>query len=407
MYAINPREAKYDPRTIAAAAKIFWAAGESWTMPSEGWDQTNFGLFSGDDQLGGTAARRVYEKMKELGAKRIVISECGHGYRSTRCEGPNWAGIDQDFEMESSIFTMLRYIKEGRIVVDRTKLAERVTYHDSCNLARSCGITEEPRELLRAGGDRLRRDDAEPRRELLLHRRRRRDVDVRVHAAAPEVGEGQGRPDRGDRRQDRGDLLPQLRRRAHRPDQALQARLRGQAARGPRRRRARHRGVRGDEEPKVVVEMPKPALPLQAAGSWWSTTRRTSGRSSRTVLEDAGAEVYEAADGDQALALARQAQAGPDHPRPVDGGQGRHRDVRRAALRRRTRRASRCASSPAIPSSARSSTPGPCRRPNGYMDKPIKEERAGRERPAHPRARAITRCTPDAVTAGEGTEAVP
>jgi CheY-like chemotaxis protein len=26
---------------------------------------------------------------------------------------------------------------------------ERVTYHDSCNLARSCGITEEPRELLR------------------------------------------------------------------------------------------------------------------------------------------------------------------------------------------------------------------------------------------------------------------
>jgi CheY-like chemotaxis protein len=51
--------------------------------------------------------------------------------------------------MESSIFTMLRYIKEGRIVVDPKLCKERVTYHDSCNLARSCGITEEPRELLR------------------------------------------------------------------------------------------------------------------------------------------------------------------------------------------------------------------------------------------------------------------
>ena len=53
MYTINPREVKYDPRTIKAAALIFYAAGEDWTMPSEGWDQTNFGLFSGDDQLGG------------------------------------------------------------------------------------------------------------------------------------------------------------------------------------------------------------------------------------------------------------------------------------------------------------------------------------------------------------------
>jgi Fe-S oxidoreductase/CheY-like chemotaxis protein len=149
MYVINPREVKYDPRSIAAAAKIFYAAGESWTMPTEGWDQTNFGLFSGDDQLGGAAGRRVYEKVKELGCQELVISECGHGFRSTRCEAVNWAGMDLDFPMESSVFTMLRYIKEGRIVVDPTVCKDRVTYHDSCNLARSCGITEEPRELLR------------------------------------------------------------------------------------------------------------------------------------------------------------------------------------------------------------------------------------------------------------------
>lgn len=150
MYCINPREAKYDPRTIANAALIFWAAGESYTMPSEGWDQTNFGLFSGDDQLGGAAGRRVYEKAKELGVKKIVISECGHGFRSTRCDAMNWAGMDVTTPMESSIFTMLEYVRTGRIKVDKSKWPQRMTYHDSCNLARSCGITEEPRELLRA-----------------------------------------------------------------------------------------------------------------------------------------------------------------------------------------------------------------------------------------------------------------
>ncbi len=149
VYTINPREIKYDPRTISDAAKIFYVAGENWTMPSEGWDMTNFGLFSGDDQLGGAVAGRVYEKCDELHGNKLVQSECGHGYRSTTCEGPNWAKTDiKSFELESSVNTMLRYINTGRIKVDKTKNTEPITFHDSCNNARSCGLFEEPRELL-------------------------------------------------------------------------------------------------------------------------------------------------------------------------------------------------------------------------------------------------------------------
>ena len=147
MYTINPREAKYDPRTIAEAAAIFHFAGENWTMPSEGWDITNFGLFNGDDELGAAVSGRLYDTAEKLRAKKIVISECGHGYRSTRCEGANWGKRTVGTPMETSIFTMLEYIKQGRIKVDKTKNQQPVTYHDSCNLARSCGITEEPREL--------------------------------------------------------------------------------------------------------------------------------------------------------------------------------------------------------------------------------------------------------------------
>ncbi|MFH1740523.1 MAG: response regulator [bacterium] len=148
MYVVNPREVKFAPLTLLAAAKIMYAAGESWTMPSDGWDNTNFGLFAGDDKLGAQMGRRLFEKAKELRVKKVVVSECGHGFRATRWEAPNWAKMDLDFPIESFLETMTNYIKESRITVDPSRNKARVTYHDPCNLGRSAGLTEEPRFLL-------------------------------------------------------------------------------------------------------------------------------------------------------------------------------------------------------------------------------------------------------------------
>jgi Fe-S oxidoreductase len=149
LYVINPREIKFDPRSLGQAAKIFRRAGETWTLTSQGWDMTNFGLFSGDDALGGFVAGNVYEAADRLRAKRVVISECGHGFRSTRWEGFNWAGRDQTIPMESVVHTLARYLADGRIIVDKGRNPEPVTFHDSCNLARSGGIIEEPRLVLK------------------------------------------------------------------------------------------------------------------------------------------------------------------------------------------------------------------------------------------------------------------
>ena len=149
VYVVNPREVKYAPMSLVAAAKIFHVAGASWTLPSTGWDNTNFGLFSGDDKLGGHMGKLAFDQAIRLGVERMVISECGHGYRSTKWESPNWAGIDLPFPIDSILDVMCEYVNEGRIELDPSKNPDPVTYHDPCNLSRSGGLTEEPRFLLK------------------------------------------------------------------------------------------------------------------------------------------------------------------------------------------------------------------------------------------------------------------
>ncbi len=171
MYTINPREAKYDPRTIKAAALIFYAAGEDWTMPSDGWDQTNFGLFSGDDQLGGVCGKRVYEKLDELGSQgaghlrvrpRLPLdplrgAELGRGRR-----GLHHGKLGHDHAP----------LREGR--ADQGRQEPQYRPRHLPRLLQQCPELRLLRGAPRAagaGGQRLPGDVPQPHGELLLHRR--------------------------------------------------------------------------------------------------------------------------------------------------------------------------------------------------------------------------------------------
>ncbi len=149
LYAINPREAKFFPLSLLAAAKIFKAAGESWTLTSTNYDVTNYGYFSGSDQLAATFFSRLEASMKRLGAKVLVLAECGHGYSSARWEAPWWKGSAVDFEVKSILEVMADYVKTGRIRLDPSRNPQVHTLHDPCNLVRLGGIVEEQRYLLR------------------------------------------------------------------------------------------------------------------------------------------------------------------------------------------------------------------------------------------------------------------
>ena len=148
-YLVNPREVKFFPLSLMAAAGVFHAAGESWTMSGKFYDVTNYGLFSGDDPAAAAITKQAVEEAERLGAEEIILSECGHGFRSFRWEGPNWLGEKYAVPMRSILQLLLEYLRDGRIRVDPANNPARVTLHDPCNLVRWGGVVEPQREILR------------------------------------------------------------------------------------------------------------------------------------------------------------------------------------------------------------------------------------------------------------------
>ncbi len=55
--------------------KIFYEAKEDWTVPSENWEGTSWGLFTGDDDAMKIMAGRIVEQMEKLEVKNLLWPE--------------------------------------------------------------------------------------------------------------------------------------------------------------------------------------------------------------------------------------------------------------------------------------------------------------------------------------------
>ena len=149
LYAVNPREPKFYPLTLTAAAKLFHAAGRSWTLSSKAFDATNYAYFIGDDILAAHFASRLREAMDELSVKTLVLSECGHGFASNRWEAAAWLSEKIGREVKSVLEVVAEDIRKGRIRLDPGRNPKTYTLHDPCQLVRMGGVIEEQREILR------------------------------------------------------------------------------------------------------------------------------------------------------------------------------------------------------------------------------------------------------------------
>lgn len=148
LYTLNPREPKFFPLSISAMAKIFHAAGESWTLSTQMYDVTNYAYFTGNRDEAVIIARRLADEMENVHAERCVLAECGHGSRAFRWEAPNYLQKPFSFDVLTVPQLLAEYIRDGRIRLDKSKNTKTVTLHDPCNLVREGGIVREQRFVL-------------------------------------------------------------------------------------------------------------------------------------------------------------------------------------------------------------------------------------------------------------------
>lgn len=153
LYTLNPREPKFFPLSISAIATVFYAAKESWTISTDMYDVTNYGLFNGDNAQAGTIAKRLHDEVIKTQSEILVLGECGHGSRANRWEGPNYLKKAYDFETITVVELINDYIRSGRIKLDKTKIKDVVTIHDPCNLVRNGGLLSEIRFAVKSAAN--------------------------------------------------------------------------------------------------------------------------------------------------------------------------------------------------------------------------------------------------------------
>src|SRR5512139_2342911 len=148
--------------SLIGYAKVFHAAGISWTLSSRASEAGNFGMFIGNYEQLRAIALRVREAALELGVRRIVVGECGHAWRVAYSFWNTLTGIgaggqdpfalalqkqlDGRYRQPTHICELTwDLVRKGALVLDKEANDHRViTFHDSCNVARASRTGDEP-----------------------------------------------------------------------------------------------------------------------------------------------------------------------------------------------------------------------------------------------------------------------
>jgi Fe-S oxidoreductase len=139
------------PTNVAAIAKILNKAGEKWTVSSKAREIVNFGFYEGSEEHTKLFLSRVLEGAKELGVKRIVVTECGHAYDALRWHAANMLPEANDFEVIHITGVLGELVSSGRIKLKAGAFDGdgTITFHDACKIQRKGGHIQEPRDILK------------------------------------------------------------------------------------------------------------------------------------------------------------------------------------------------------------------------------------------------------------------
>lgn len=142
------------PASLVALARILNRMDVSWTFRSDGYEATNFGLFSGNLDWQRDMSLRVIHAAIASKAKTLVLPECGHAYGAMRWQGANMLGKPLPFRVLHISEFLAEAVREGRLKLK--PMQGSVTFHDPCQVSRRGGATAAPREVFAALGAALR-----------------------------------------------------------------------------------------------------------------------------------------------------------------------------------------------------------------------------------------------------------
>ena len=160
MVILSAQEIAEFPDVLAAMARIFKKAGITWTISNEAFEATNVGIQLGNRDVARTLVQRVVDAAEKLGVKYVISPECGHAYQALRWEGPNLIGRPYNFGVIHIIELLDKLRAEGKLKT-KGKNAQKLTFHDPCQINRRGGINAEPRRLMNMVADNfVETDDA-------------------------------------------------------------------------------------------------------------------------------------------------------------------------------------------------------------------------------------------------------
>jgi Fe-S oxidoreductase len=137
-------------KALADAAKILNRIGVKWTMHQGGFDASNIGFNNGDMELQERLTRALVDTAVKIGAKTVLLPECGHAYGAARWEAAKWYGKALPVRIIHMTEFLDELIATGRIRVK--KIGETATFHDPCQIVRRGGLGAASRRVLAALG---------------------------------------------------------------------------------------------------------------------------------------------------------------------------------------------------------------------------------------------------------------
>ena len=137
------------PENIGAFSLLFNQAGLNWTMSSEApaYDGINYGVFYDDVQFARVALRHM-QIAEKLGAKKIVLGECGHAHKALTVIADKVLTGGLNIPRQSALPLLRDIVRSGTIQFDKSRNDFPVTLHDPCNYVRLMGIVSPQREVV-------------------------------------------------------------------------------------------------------------------------------------------------------------------------------------------------------------------------------------------------------------------